>query len=86
MNNKGNYKRGNRLKILKALYATMGIAYRDLQLFEGQTLMTQRMVVRMKKEGLIEVTKTACGKVITLAEDQQEKYIQYLTGEYLERV
>lgn len=84
MNNKGNYKRGNRLKIIKALYATMGIAYRDLQLFEGQTLMTQRMVVRMKKEGLIEVTKTACGKVITLAEDQQEKYIQYLTGEYLE--
>ena len=84
MNNKGNYRSGNRLKILQALYTTTVIAYRDLQLFEGQTLMTQRMVVRMKKEGLLEVIKTACGKAITVVEEEQEKYIQYLASEYME--
>lgn len=84
MNNKGNYKSGNRLKIIQALYATTGIAYRDLQLFDGQTLMTQRMVIRMRNEDLVRVKKTACGKVITLVEDQQEKYGKYLAPEYME--
>lgn len=90
MNNKANYKKGNRMEILKALYANSCIPYRSLRLLQGEVKLTQRMVKKMEKEGLLAVCRSehGNGKIIKLKDDWQKtmkEYQEYLPNEYVDR-
>lgn len=86
MNNKVNYKRGNRLELMKALYATSCLPYKCLRLYGGQLRLNQRLAKKMEKEGLLAIVKTEHGKVIKLNnwEKRIKEYIEYLPACYIE--
>lgn len=71
MNNKKNYKKGERLEITKAVYAGGCVSYRSLKLIserENQNEIT-RIVRRMRDEGKIEIVKSkGVGKHIIVKE------------------
>lgn len=86
MNNKVNYKRGNRLEIIKALYATSSMPYKCLRLYTGQLRLNQRLAKKMEREGLLAITKTENGKIIRLNnwESRIHEYREYLPACYVE--
>lgn len=86
MNNKRNYKKGNRIEIIKTLYATTCLPYRSLRLYGGQVKLTQRLVKKMEQEGLLAIKWTPNGKIVILNdwERTSKEYIKYLPASYIE--
>lgn len=86
MNNRKNYKKGKRIEIIKALYATGSLPYRSLRLYEWNPVITQRVVHDMAKEGIVKIVRTESGKQINLGKwnDLKEDYMDYLPTAYLE--
>lgn len=86
MNVKKNYKKGKRIELLKAVYATGSLPYRSLRLYDWQVRITQRVVHEMVDERLLKIVKTETGKQINLVkwDDKKADYMDYLPIEYLE--
>lgn len=83
MNDKRNYKKGNRIEILKALYSGGTLPYRALRLLNGTERLNQRLARVMEKEGFIEICKdNRNGKKIFLPGTWREHYLKEY-GDYL---
>lgn len=86
MNNKKNYKKGNRREIIKALYMNGSISYKSLRLFRGNTRLIQRTVQQMKQEEILSVIKKNGRKLISLKnyEGNRDKYESFMPKGYAE--
>lgn len=83
MNDKRNYKKGNRIEILKALYSGGTLPYRALRLLNGTERLNQRLIRVMEKEGFVEICKDKRnGKKIFLPSCWREHYLREY-GDYL---
>lgn len=75
MNINKNYKKGNRIEILKALYSGGALPYRALRLLNGTERLNQRLIRVMEKEGYVEICKdNRSGKKIFLPSAWREHY------------
>lgn len=85
MNNKKNYRKGKRIEIIKAVYACGCLPYKSLHLYPWKPKLTQRTVLAMGREGLLEIKKTKAGKQINLKNwnDASAEYMSYLPSVYL---
>lgn len=87
MNDKPNYKKGNRIELIRTLYANVALPYRSLRMYVGTTQVTQRLARKMEQEGLIEIVrKSAAGKYIVVKDykrNYETIYSPYLDRQYL---
>ena len=87
MNMVPNYKKGNRLEIIKILYAGVVLPYRSLPMLAGEPALTYRMARKMRNEGVLEMVYGYAGKYIVLKDGKRNYHdflCQYLAQEYLD--
>lgn len=87
VNNAPNYKKGNRLEIIKILYTNVALPYRSLRMYKGQTRLTHRLAKKMEKEGLLEIVSGEGGVKYIVVKGVKENYLdtyaRYMDKSYL---